>query len=618
VHIGLVRARFGSGATSGVPTAFHWETLASRGEPCNAPASMDDDAWAPVTDADQGPDQAWPGGPQPPRRSWFVDAEACALRLVIDATNGGAPVVHSVEAFESARDVLRDARASDEGQPGSDAGGAIDGTYAGRWVGAPGRGRWALRFDLAAPLTIDRVRLVLGYDAASVPRPGGGRSYAVASAPARYRLETSDDGETFTGIAEEPHRPDGTVLPLRRRLVTMAPRTVRALRLVMERATGESGVPDASAAPVVREVAAYRADDARPILAQPWILSVNANPSGQTRLAPGGEWANDAYHATFLHTRLAPLLPVLRRDDRFAGMPTPYGDLSSGASGEAFESIEGDDPVLGADLLSRSSPPPIVVLGGSNEWDYATETAADVSHPDRWHWDPLRDAHAGGMGNLGPAIARRVAPFLGICGGAQILALLEAGRLTGMVPDEDGHVIDLVLKRTSGHPIRGFAPPADLARAWPGEARDPRAKVSFAPDDPIFEDLAGPARRSTTRAMPESHSDAVRADAFLLGGPLQRLEVLATSAFCGPDVVAAGPRDGIFPNPEGSGWCNTVPEAFRSRDVAWPVIGTQFHPEQRDFFTPAAGDPPESVADPRLFLAGAYEVFVDAYEKLGP
>ncbi len=94
--------------------------------------------------------------------------------------------------------------------------------------------------------------------------------------------------------------------------------------------------------------------------------------------------------------------------------------------------------------------------------------------------------------------------------------------------------------------------------------------------------------------------------------------MLATSAFCGPDVVAASARDGVFPNPSGPGWCDTVPEAFRSRDPAWPIIGTQFHAEQKDFAMPGPGDPPESVADARLFFAAAYEQMVDAYVKLAP
>jgi hypothetical protein len=62
----------------------------------------------------------------------------------------------------------------------------------------------------------------------------------------------------------------------------------------------------------------------------------------------------------------------------------------------------------------------------------------------------------------------------------------------------------------------------------------------------------------------------------------------------------------------------TVPEAFRSRGDGWPVIGAQFHPEQRDFLEAAPGDPPESVGDPRLFVTAAYEQMVDAYVKLAP
>ena len=100
--------------------------------------------------------------------------------------------------------------------------------------------------------------------------------------------------------------------------------------------------------------------------------------------------------------------------------------------------------------------------------------------------------------------------------------------------------------------------------------------------------------------------------------PLSRFNVLATSAFCAQDVVAAGPRDGVFANPNGPGSCDTVPEAFRSSGGGWPIIGAQFHAEQRDFATPAPGDPPESIADARLFFAAAYEQMIDAYVRLAP
>jgi hypothetical protein len=561
---------------------------------------------------------------QATRRSWFIDVLACGLRLVVDRTNAGPPVLREVEAIEGAEDVLRGAEASDDGAfSGFSAADAIDGTYARRWAGAPGRTRWTLRVDLREPQPIDRVRLVIGFDATSYPRPASGRNYAMAWAPVRYTLEASTDGRSFQPIATEPLRPDGSILPLRRRLVTLpAPVAVRALRLVMSGATDATGQPLPGAVPVVREIAAYRADDSRPILAAPWFLSVNANPSAESHTTPGAEMTNDAYWAKFLQRRLSGLLPALRRDNRFDRSLGPRGEPldapPSDDAGEALESIEGDDPQLDSQLLSQSSPPPIAVLSGSDDWDYAAETGPDAAHPRRWHWDPLRDARMGGMGQLAPAVRQRVAPFMGFCGGAQILGLLEAKRGDGAATAEDRRMIDLVLRRTSGRPIRGFAPAMDVERAWPGDPHPPRAKIQFEAADPLFADLAGVQRRSTTEALPESHSDAVRADAFLPGGPLQRFEVVATSAFCGPDVVAASPSDGVYANPSGPGWCDTVPEAFRSRDHAWPVIGTQFHAEQKDFATPGPGDPPESVADARLFLAAAFDEMVDAYVKLAP
>jgi hypothetical protein len=302
-HVGLIRARFGQSATSGVPTEFHWERRAAApgSSACDPPSSGDDQAWVPIEGAAQA---AWQTGPevaQPSRRSWFVDVNACGLRLVVDRTNAGPPVLREVNALESARNLLRDAKASADGSwPGLPPDGAIDGGYRGRWAGAAGRSRWTLRVDLREPRAIDRVRLVLGFDAASVARPGGGRSYAMAWAPLHYRLEVSEDGSTFTPIASEPLRSDGSILPLRRRLVTLSrPRTIRAVRLVMAGATGDDGVPEAGAVPVVREVAAYAVDDRQPVLAAPWILSINANPSAETRRMRGGEWANDAYHAKF-------------------------------------------------------------------------------------------------------------------------------------------------------------------------------------------------------------------------------------------------------------------------------------------------------------------------------
>ncbi len=623
MHVGLLRVRFGNSPTSGVPTTFRWETRLPADDGVRCPAPSEDERWVALEESDQ---TAPPSDflAQPTRRSWFVDSDTCGLRLVVDRTNAGPPVLREVQAIESARDVLRGAEASDDGAyPGFRAAGAVDGTYAGRWAGAPGKSRWTLRVDLPERQPIDRVRLVLGFDATSVPHAGTGRGYAMAWGPIHYGLEISEDGRSFSPVAADPLRADGSALPLRRRLVTLpASRMVRSLRLVITGATGATGVPVAGAVPVVREIAAYRADDKRPVLAPPWILSVNANPSAESHWTPGGELTNDAYHAKFLQSRFAQLLPVLRRDDRYARSLGDHGEPldapPSDQAGEALESIEGDDPLLDAQFLSQESPPPVAVLSGSNDWDYAGKTAADAAHPKRWYWDPLRDARLGGMGQLAPAVRAQAAPFLGFCGGAQILALLATRRGAPSCPEEDLRTIDRVLRRTNGRRIRGFAPPIDVARAWPSDPHPARAKIAFLASDPLFEDLAGPLRRSTTQALPELHADAIRPDVFLPGGELDRFEVLATSAFCGADVVAAGPRDGVFPNPSGPGSCDTVPEAFRSKAPGWPIIASQFHAEQKDFSTPGPGDPPESVADARLFLASALEQIIDAYEKLAP
>jgi hypothetical protein len=623
VHLGLLRATLGASPTSGVPTVFHWETLSHAPDApvCGVP---DDAAWVALDGTSQAPPPQGEMLAQPTHRSWFVDVDTCGLSLVVDRTNAGPPVLREVRAIESARDVLRDGKASDDGALGGfEATAAVDGTYAHRWAGAAGKTRWTLRVDLEEPVAIDRVRLVLGADATSVPRAGSGRSYAIAWAPAHYTLEGSEDGARFFLLAGDALRSDGTVLPLRRRLVTLPQgKKLRAVRLVMSGATGASGLLEPGGVPVVRELSAYRADDPRPVLAAPWVLSVNANPSAQSHVTPGGEATNDAYWTSFLQRRFSLILPRMRGDDRYArslgSRDVPLDVPALDGAGELLEAIEGDDPVLDAQLLAQSSPPPIAVLSGSDDWDYAEQTGPDPKRPRAWHWDPLHGAAGGGVGQLAPAVRQRVAPFMGFCGGAQLLALLESTEGESGSPEDDGRAIDQVLRRTSGLPIRGFAPPIDIERAWPGDASRPRAVVRFVPTDPLFADLSGPQHRSTTRSFPEWHADVVLLDAFRPGGPLERFEVLATSVFCGPDVVAASPRDGVFPDRSSPGWCHTVPEVFRSRDPAWPILGMQFHAEQKDFAVPSTGDPPESIADARLFFAAAYEEMVDAYVKLAP
>lgn len=623
-HVALLRARVGTSTTRGVPVSYRWEALAAPVEGTCAPTESPDDAWVPLEGAAQGFDPKSATPAQPTHRSWFVDAFACGLRFVVDATNDGPPVLREVHALEGARDLLRAGEASaDATLDGFDPADAVDGTYARRWVGAPGRSKWTLRVDLPAPARVDRVRLVLGLDATSFPRATAGRSYALPWAPLRYSLETSEDGTRFEPVATEPRRPDGSVLPLRRRLVTIsAPRDVRAVRLEIEGATGADGRPDPGAVPVVREMSAYSADDRSPVLAEPWFLSVNANPSGQTHVRSGGELANDFRYAKFVQARFAPFLPALQGDDLDARWRSaeqePVDASSLDHAGEALESIEGDDPQLDALLLANSAPPPVVVLSGSNDWDYGAVAGPDASAPRRWHWNPLRDARSGGMGGLAAAVRQRVAAFLGFCGGAQILGLLEADPRDGVDLGADEGLIDEVLRRTTGDPIRGFAAPTALERAWPGDARPTRAAVAFDGRDPLFADVAGPLGRSSTRALPLCHTDALRSDAFLPGGPLDRFELLATSSFCGRDVLPASSLDALSASPDGVGLCRVIPQAFRSRDPAWPIIAAQFHPEQRDFTTAAPGDPPESIADPRLFLAAAYELVVDAYVKFAP
>lgn len=625
VHLAVLRAAFGDATTSGVPTAYRWEARPPRVG--DRPCDDDDVAFVEIPGAVRA--DAKPGATpsEPTRRSWFVDVDACALRLVVTRTNAGAPTLREIAAFEGARNVLADAVASDDGAlDGFSAAGAIDGTYAGRWVGAPGRDRWTLVVRLPEPTPIDRVRMVLGFTGTGHPRSGPaegvGRTYGVAFGPASYSLEASDDGERFTSIASTPTRDDGTVIPLRRRLVKLAqPRTVRALRLVMHGATGATGIVDAGATPVVREISAYRADDARAVIAAPWILSVNANPAIAVHAQRGGEIANDIYYAKFLQQRLLPLFPALRDDDRFARSLGPKGELLEAppgdADGEVLESIEGDDEQLDRALLEQSSPPPIAVLSGSNDWEYGARTVSDVATGrKRWHWDPLADARLGGMGRIHHAVKERAVPLLGFCGGAQILALLEAKRSDSDGEAIDAEIIDSVLRRTTGQPIRGYASSTALSRAWPGEARE-RAVITFDPLDPLFWDVAGPTRvRTTTREFLESHVDVVRPDAFLAGGPLADLVIVAKSEFCAADVIDPSPRDPSRPDPNGWRRCATVPEVFRAKGGRWPLIGVQGHAEHpRDFLAAAPGDPPEAPADPRMFVAAAIEEIVAAYVR---
>jgi len=586
-HLSAIRARFRS-TTSGIPVSFVWE-IQRCGE----------SLFEPIADAaEQREDGTSIALPR--RRTWFVDATGCALRLSVFGTNAGLPAIESIEPIEGADDVLRGALAYDDSNHGHPQ--LTDAAYETAWVGTPGRGRWTVTVPLSRARRLDRVRLILGSHATSVPRKTEGRNYAVAHAPLRWTLLASADGTTFTTIAQS------TSPVIRRPLIRFhTTRPVVALKLLLEGSTDDAGMPSSGSSPYVREIAAFADGDPRPALGEPWVLSVNANPAASARTGAGKEVANDAYFAKFLQLRLRKLSSAVARDDRYARMLGSHGELldvaSSPADGRAIESIEGDDPVLDERWLTASSPPPIVFLSGSNDWDYARRTT--VSASGRTRWNPLREARDGGMGSLAGAVRNRAVPFVGFCGGAQILALLEARR------DGSGDEIDDVLRRNTGRPIRGFAPESSLIRAWPGE-NGAAVPVAFDPRDSLFADI-GAGGRTMTRAFPEAHLDLIRPDAFEPGRPLQRMQILATSVFCSPVVVASLRATAMAPNPSGKGRCARVTEAFRARDGAWPLIGVQFHPEQRDFAVAPPGDPPEAIADARLFLAAAYEEIIDAY-----
>ena len=594
-HIAALRARFAA-TTQGVPTRYRWE---ARG--------CDDAGWTALRDASADEQDPTSAGALPRRRTWFVDADACALRLVVTATNAGAPALEHVEVLDGARDVLRDTTRGELA-------GLTDGTYARAWTGEPGKGTWSLDVALPRPRRIDRARLVLGATATSVPRASGqapmsaaarparlGRDRALARAPRSWTLWGSADGATFTVLAR------AASATARRPLMRFPATTVVALRLTMEGATDDEGRPAAAASPMVRELSAYAADDAAPVLPEPWLLSVNANPAASA-VGRGGQVFNDAYFAKFLQMRFAKLYPALILDDRTTRQVDDMGHwhevAATASDGRVLESIEGDDPSLNEAWLTSSWPPPIVVLSGSNDWDYARTTTA--SPKGRTRWNPLASAKDGGMGDLASAVKGRAAPFLGFCGGAQILALLEA-KAKG-----HGEEIDAILRRNDGRLIRGYATSAALIRAWPGEGRA-APRVTFDPLDPLFSDLAGPNGRTTTHALPQSHLDLMRPEAFMLGGPIPTFHVVATSLYCSPSISASLRPPAALPNPNGAGRCTRVTEAYRSVGSGWPVIGAQFHAEQKDFDTALAGDPPEAATDARLFFAAAYELVLDAY-----
>ena len=122
-----------------------------------------------------------------------------------------------------------------------------------------------------------------------------------------------------------------------------------------------------------------------------------------------------------------------------------------------------------------------------------------------------------------------------------------------------------------------------------GRPRPLHTKIEFARDDALFSDVGRVHQRGWTLELPESHADALRPDAFPALGTASSLRDRSQLVLPeGRDGEWA--RDRAFPSPDGAGACVAIPEAFRSKDPAWPIIATQFHVEQRDFASAGAGE----------------------------
>ena len=183
---------------------------------------------------------------------------------------------------------------------------------------------------------------------------------------------------------------------------------------------------------------------------------------------------------------------------------------------------------------------------------------------------------------------------MGFCGGAQILGLLEAKRPDATSPEDDRRLIDQVLRRTSGQPIRGFAPPIDVERAWPGDPHPPRAKIAVRPERPA---LRGPRRAAAAgrprRRCPSRTPTPSGPTRFCPAGRSRASKCWPRARSARRTSSPPAPRDGVFPNPSGPGLVRHRAARRSARaDGAWPVIGAQFHAEQRDFASPARATRP--------------------------
>lgn len=203
------------------------------------------------------------------------------------------------------------------------------------------------------------------------------------------------------------------------------------------------------------------------------------------------------------------------------------------------------------------------------------------------------------MGQLEDVVRRRLAPMVGFCGGAQILALLEAGGdLDGVIFRNDNSLVRAVIERTGV-----------FERAWwsdPPESDASRPTFVFDAHDPLFRfSSEGPAR-TTTRAWPSSHGDAVRHSA-IARLPLREL---AYTELCAPWVRDDGPEPTFA---RGRDRCVHLPQAFRALGGPFPVVGFQFHPEQRDLRRVAPQDPDVARGDALQLMANVVDGVVVAW-----
>lgn len=636
VHLGLIRMFAGDTAADGVPAAYRWEVLPSQGRGCSETPS---DAWVTLPGGaidDRDPNE-WAYGPKDvhaQKQVFFTDADACALRLTIVATDGGkGPMVREVSLYQSARSLTHEAgvevsATSTSGRAGSSLGGMIDGAYEKFWEGEPGKGMWTVEVSLPAARKADRLWLELGENATLIPYSDrAGEAYSVAGMPLQYAVQTRTAPDApWKDLPEaSPPAEQGRPLPVRRRLVHFAPREVQAMRIAIDGATNSSGaVSDLHSAPVIRDLALYEASDARPAITEPLFLSVNTNPAAlvhgmkRKRRTVDGSFARDFSH------RLRRIVSGFERDSAW---PADAHRQRDAHAGRVNEIIEADDPQLNKALLSAMAPPPVVLLSGGGGWDFAPWTSPEGTPAGRFHWDTLSDATDPnrGIGQLTDAVRDRVAPFLGFCGGEQNLALLVARGVVNATACHDGvcpsnqSLYDAVLARNNNQAIRGDQgnPAWDERAFWTDKAAKDsrRPRVQFDPTDPLFQSLAGVQGRRSTRELPSLHGDMVRWSAFssLLSG----LKIAAWTDYCHTWVRGDGPEPTTLDPTAPRKRCVRIPHAFRTTDDRrFPLIGLQFHADGKDLQRLMPEDPSDARGDALNVFANAVDLAVESYLRV--